>query len=191
MTLTLVTFLTSHSDVENYFLNAQHLAQLNPGLAVARAQELIDKATADTREKSVKKLINIRTEAAIRSRNGGPAHNAGDLATRAIEDYDGDPVKWRRGKVVLGQLRGLLHQELKSDPKVILATPHLTCLELTSIRDAIWPAHPAVPAGVQPNEMQTAAPASQATAAIATPESAMKLIDVKATLIKPVFFVVQ
>ena len=107
------------------------------------------------------------------------AHNAGDLATRAIEDYDGDPVKWRRGKVVLGQLRGLLHQELKSDPKVLLATPHLTCLELASIRDAIWPAHPAVPAGVQPNEMQTAAPVSQATAAIATPKSAMKLIDVK------------
>ena len=172
-------FLTSHSDVENYFLNAQHLAQLNPGLAVARAQELIDKATADTREKSVKKLINIRTEAAIRSRNGGPAHNAGDLATRAIEDYDGDPVKWRRGKVVLGQLRGLLHQELKSDSKVLLATPHLTCLELASIRDAIWPAHPAVPAGVQPNEMQTAARVSQATAANATHKSAMKLIDVK------------
>ena len=140
-------FLTSHSDAENYFLNAEHLASLNPPLTVARVQELIDQATMATAEQSIKLLINLRTQAAIRARNGGPAHNAGDLAAKALADYNSDPARWRRGKLVLGPLKGLLQQELKKNPSVLLPSAHLACAELRSIREAIWPttsAHSAV-----------------------------------------------
>lgn len=131
-------FVTKLSDVENYFLNAPHLATLNPELGVERAQALIDEATASTREKSLNAMINIRTELAIRNRNGGPPHNSGELAMKAMSDYDTNPVKWRRGKIVLNELRALLHKELKTHARVFEPSPHLQCSELEAIRDAVW-----------------------------------------------------
>jgi hypothetical protein len=132
-------FITDFSDVEGYFLNAAHIADLNPKIAIQRAQDLIDAATAATREKSIKALINIRTEAAVRNRNGGPVHNAGDLAAKAFADYDADPVTWRRGKLVLNELKSMLHQEQKAQAVLLKATPHLRVAALEAMRDAIWP----------------------------------------------------
>jgi energy-coupling factor transporter ATP-binding protein EcfA2 len=132
-------FLTGNSDVENYFLNADHIAHLNPGLTPQRVQELIDQATDATKQKSIELLINIRTDAAIRGRNGGPAHNAGELAAAASVDYEGSPSNWRRGKVVLKAVKALLQQELKKHPVILESTPHLVCAELTHIKNAIWP----------------------------------------------------
>lgn len=132
-------FITSHSDVEGYFLQAAHIAELNPTITHDRAQELIDKATIEAKANSIEALINIRTEAAIRNRKGGPPHNAGELAATALSDYDSDPIQWRRGKRVLGALRGLLNQELKAHPVILKPTKHLAVPELQKIRDAIWP----------------------------------------------------
>lgn len=132
-------FLTSQSDAENYFLNAEHLSFLNPPLTVTRAQEIIDKATADTEHQSIKALINIRSDAALRARNGGPQHNAGELAAKANRDYKNDPQKWRRGKLVLGPLKGLLQLELKRNPVVLLPSAYLKSSELSAICKAIWP----------------------------------------------------
>lgn len=132
-------FVTALSDVESYFLNANHIAHLNTDLTSARVQELIDEATSATREKSINALINIRTEAAIRNRNGGPAHNAGELATAAYKDYDSDPTTWRRGKIVFNELKSLLHKELKKQAKLLDVSPHLVCPELQKIRSSVWP----------------------------------------------------
>jgi len=131
-------FITASSDVEGYFVNAAHIAELNPAITQQRAQELIDQATVATKTKSIEALINIRTEAAIRNRNGGPPHNAGELAAKAYADYESDPAKWRRGKRVLGELRALLHHELKSHATIIKATKHLAVPELQGIRAIIW-----------------------------------------------------
>jgi energy-coupling factor transporter ATP-binding protein EcfA2 len=139
-------FITGWSDVEGYFLNAAHIAELNPQITVQRVQEVIDMATAATKEKSIKALINIRTETAIRSRNGGPAHNAGELAAQAYADYETDPVKWRRGKIVLNELRALLHKELKANAVFLEKSAHLKLPELEAIRLSIWP--PATEAAV-------------------------------------------
>lgn len=132
-------FVTNHSDVEGYFLNARHIAELNPEITVERAEELIDAATQATREKSIAALINIRTEVAIRNRNGGPAHNAGELAAKAYADYDGSPANWRRGKLVLNELKSLLHKELKKNAVILKASEHLRVTALKSVRDVIWP----------------------------------------------------
>jgi ABC-type arginine transport system ATPase subunit/ribosomal protein L19E len=132
-------FLTDFSDVDSYFLNAAHIAELNPLISRERVQELIDIATANTKNESVSSLINIRTEAAIRGRNGGPAHNAGALAAQANADYESDPVKWRRGKIVLRTLRSLLHQELKTQAELFTRTDHLKLPKLEKLRLEIWP----------------------------------------------------
>ena len=131
-------FLTDLSDVENYFLNADHIAALNPGITSTRAQELIDEATTSTRDKSTTKLINLRTEAAIKAQKNGSAHDAGKLAIQAVTDYDANPVKWRRGKIVFNELTILLQKELKANPKLLGVSIHLQCPNLARARDAIW-----------------------------------------------------
>ena len=128
-------FLTAHSDVENYFINAEHLGELN-GIDPARVQQLIDEATFRTRGASVQALINIRTSAALKAGSG--SLNAGKLSEEANKDYDADPVTWRRGKPVLGTLIGLLQAELKKNPTVFQPSPHLKCATLTSIASKIW-----------------------------------------------------
>lgn len=132
-------FITEFSDIEGYFLNANHIASLNQKLTRERAQELVDEATKSTRDKSVMALINQRTEAAIRNRAGGPPHNAGELAAKAYADYDSDPPKWRRGKVVLNELRSLLNKELGEHPKILERSEHLRTPVLDAIRAAVWP----------------------------------------------------
>lgn len=67
-----------------------------------------------------------------------PPHNAGELAAKAYADYESDPARWRRGKHVLGELRSLLHHELKSHATIIKATQHLAVPELKGIRATIW-----------------------------------------------------
>lgn len=135
-------FITASSDVEGYFLNAAHIAELNPTITQERAQQFIDQAIETAKGKSAEALINIRTETAIRNRKSGPPHNPGELAAKAYADYESDPAKWCRGKRVLGELRSLLNQELKSHPVILKATRHLVVPELQAIRETIWPTHP-------------------------------------------------
>lgn len=132
-------FLTTFSDIEGYFINAAHLSHLNPPLTVERVQELIDEATNSTRDKSIEKMINIRHEIANRNRNGGSSPNAGAIAIQAASDFDKEPSKWRRGKIVLSQLRSLLQSELSKNPTVIDVSPHLKLPRLATIQEAIWP----------------------------------------------------
>jgi hypothetical protein len=131
-------FLTAHSDVENYFLNAEHLSAVNQGLTVERAREVIQQATEATKQKTIELLINNRTEMAIRSRNGGPAHNAGELALKANSDYETAPELWRRGKITLKAVKSLLHTELKRTPAILAESPHLVINDLVLIKEQIW-----------------------------------------------------
>jgi energy-coupling factor transporter ATP-binding protein EcfA2 len=127
-------FLTDCSDVEGYFLNAAHIAELNPEISIERAQALIDESTTNTKDKSVEAMINIRNEVAIRARNGGAAHNVGKLTATAHADYESDPVKWRRGKIVLKELKALLHRELKKNAVLFEKSDHLKSPRLEQIR---------------------------------------------------------
>lgn len=132
-------FITSWSDVEGYFLNAEHIAKLNPQISVERARVLIEEATINTKNKSIATLINIRTDDAIRNRNGGPAHNAGELAAQANTDYEADPIKWRRGKLVLKELKSLLQNEIHAHAKLLEKSDYLKVPALETIQRAIWP----------------------------------------------------
>lgn len=132
-------FLTTHSDAEGYFINAEHLAHLNAGLSVTRAQELIDEATVQAKEKSLKTLTNLRFEVAQRERKGGKAPDAYEISNTARMDYEANPAKWRRGKHVLNFLKQLIHQDLGKTATVIEPSPYIVIPELTKISAAIWP----------------------------------------------------
>jgi hypothetical protein len=136
-------FLTAYSDAEGYFINAEHVAHLNAGLSVARAQELIDQATEQSKDKSLKTLTNLRFEVAQRERKGGKAPDVFEIAETARNDYEANPSKWRRGKPVLNLLKQLIHQELGKTANIIEPSPYIIIQDLQKISAAIWPATPA------------------------------------------------
>ena len=133
-------FLTAYSDAEGYFINAEHLAHLNAGLSVARAQELIDEATEQAKDKSLKTLTNLRFEMAQRERKGGKAPDAFEISDTARKDYESNPARWRRGKPVLNLLKQLIHQDLGKTANIIEPSPYVVISDLQKISAAIWPA---------------------------------------------------
>jgi predicted ATPase len=172
-------FLTSHSDAEGYFINAEHLAHLNAGLSVTRAQELIDEATENAKDKSLKTLTNLRFEVAQRDRKGGKTPDAFEISDTARKDYDANPTKWRRGKPVLNLLKQLIHQELGKTANIIEPSPYVVIPELQKISAAIWPATPTsgtqqaapllLPQGDSATKLEAAGTVGQSEAASATP----------------------
>lgn len=131
-------FLTKHSDVEGYFIDAEHLAHLNAGLSVARAQELIDCATEQTKDKSLKTLTNLRFDVAQREREGGRSPDPYGIAQQAITDYESNPSQWRRGKPILKLLKQLIHQELGKTAIIIEPSPYVVVPDLQRVSSAIW-----------------------------------------------------
>lgn len=119
-------FVTEVSDVEGYFLNAQHLHYANPSVSAERIQELIEQATLETRDKSVAAIINLRTQGEFqRLRGTGKSPNTGEIALQAIKDYEANPSAMRRGKLVIGPLTAKLQAEIKANPNVYVVSPHL------------------------------------------------------------------
>jgi predicted ATPase len=135
-----VPFLTEFSDLEGHFINADHLANLNAEIPPDRIVELIDEATKASERSSIEALINIRVEAAYKARKGGGVPNIGEISIKAGEDYKADPARWRRGKIVLKQLKQLMQQELRRNPKIFASSPALRNPVLTEAAAMIWPA---------------------------------------------------
>jgi hypothetical protein len=124
------SFVTDESDIEGYFVNAQHLAHLNPSVTIARMEELITEATNDTRQRSIEAIVNLRTQEAFRKRNqGGAVLNHGAIAVAASSDYDAAPATMRQGKKVLGRLKALIQQEIGHNAVVVGVSPHAATVE--------------------------------------------------------------
>lgn len=135
--------LTDYSDIEAYFISAAHLHELNSTVSAERIQQLIDQATNETSEKSIADIVNLRTQEAFRMRQaGGPPPDHGAIAVKAQSDYTQDPVKHRRGKIVLGRLTALLQQEIGQNPRIFFPSAHLRSPRITAIAHAIWPPPP-------------------------------------------------
>jgi AAA domain, putative AbiEii toxin, Type IV TA system/AAA ATPase domain len=131
--------LTDSNDIESYFLSAEHLHALNPMVSVERLRELIAQATADTEQKSITAIVNLRTDEAFRRRQAGEGPpNHGVIAVQAHDDYAADPSTHRRGKDVLGRLIALLQQEIGQNPRVFFASVHLRSPRIGTIVQAIW-----------------------------------------------------
>lgn len=133
-------FLTQFSDIEGYFINAEHLHMLNTDVSAARIQELIDQATAASVNDSIAAIVNQRTAQAFRERrDGGAPPDHGAIAVQAQQDYLSDPAAMRRGKAVLPRLQGLLQQELRNNPRIFFPSEYLRSDGLRAISERIWP----------------------------------------------------
>lgn len=134
-------FLTEKNDLESYFLNPQHIHELNDRISVARIEELLGQATAETAARSVEAIVNQRTLQAFKERrDGGPQPNHGEIAVQAHADYEDAPATMRRGKEVIARLRSLLQQELGENPRIFFSSPHLRSDNLRAIAENIWQA---------------------------------------------------
>lgn len=132
-------FVTDGSDIESYFLRAEHLAELNPPITIPRINEIITQATNEKREESVTAIVNLRTQYAFRERNRtGAAPNHGEIAVTAVADYEARPSVMRRGDIVLGRVKALIQAEKGGNPVVATSTPHLLIQELQDIKQRIW-----------------------------------------------------
>src|SRR5690606_30446912 len=88
------SFLTELNDVESYFISAAHLHHVNPTVDEARVQALIDEATAECRDESIKAIVNLRMASEFqRLRGTGKTPNAGQIAVDATRDYDASPAQ--------------------------------------------------------------------------------------------------
>jgi hypothetical protein len=152
-------FLTDLNDIESYFINAAHLQHANPVVDMAKVQAIIDEATLECREESIRAMVNLRTTAEFqRLRGSGSSPDHGQIAIEAARDYDAAPAALRRGDIVLGRIAAKLQAEMKSNPRIFVVSPHLACAALKQVSARIWP----------PGPTETA----QATAAPATPPAA-------------------
>ncbi len=145
-------FPTEHSDVEGYFLDAAHIQYLNSEVTVEHITELINQATTECAAECVVALINQR----IMWRNAAKAHpkdqvNVGELAVSAQSHYSADPIKYRRGKIVIKRVISLLQTAIHKNPRIFFPSPFLNSPLLKSVAtsaplpadDAIKPAEPA------------------------------------------------
>ena len=133
-------FLTIGTDAESHFLSPEHIHYLYPMISVVRSTEIIEEATRLTREKSIKKFINARTQAELAAYYRGEKDkpDAGEIAMSAMNFYEQDVVRYRYGKAVVKLLRNKLQQEIGGSIDLFRASNHLTIIELSNISSRIW-----------------------------------------------------
>jgi hypothetical protein len=135
-----VAFLTGHSDIEGYLLTPEHIHSVHPQISIERASEILDEATAATREATIRDIINLRTERAWRRRaQTGDQPDVGDIGVTAHAEYEGNPQAMRRGKRVLAQVRLMLQQQLGGHANLEAPSPALSVPELQTIAGRLWP----------------------------------------------------
>lgn len=133
------SFVTPGSDIETCFINAPHLALLNAPVSQMRIAQLIKEVTENTRDESIRSIINLRTHHAFKMRSrGGPNIDHGQIAIDAANEFDARPGLLRRGDIVLGRLKALIQQEKGSNAVVGVPTQHLTNTDLQAIKMRIW-----------------------------------------------------
>lgn len=109
-------FITEGYDMESYFILPQHVHALYPAIAVARAEELINQATADCSDTSRKKL-RIALAATDKYQKINDPKQVVDDADSA---YFADQAQFRYGKGVLWRLEELVTLEIAAPEKVSL-----------------------------------------------------------------------
>ena len=145
-------FVTGPSDIEGYYVSVEHICKQHPALSRERVAEIVEQARCDTRNQSLKAIVNLRTEQAFRRRKGGDSVNHGDIAVQAQKDYDDNPEAMARGKIVLGHLKALLHKELTANSVLVAPSLHLVEPRLREIAAKIWPTSEGAEAGLPCNE---------------------------------------
>lgn len=121
-----IPFVTSGTDIESYFLDLDHLEDVFPELRPNQIEDIITRATAATRDESIKIMINTRSETASRlKRAGGTAPSVGTIAAQAPTDFDANPARYRHGKKTLRRVRQFLVDEHTLSREIVRTSPAL------------------------------------------------------------------
>lgn len=135
----LYAFVTAGNDIESYYLSADHIAACHSTIVSTRAEELLKEARANTKDASLKAIVNIRTEQAFKRRNKtNESADIGAISVAAHKEYDTNPAAMARGKIVLGELRALVQKELGANSRVVTPSKHIHSKELDAVAKEIW-----------------------------------------------------
>ena len=121
-------FLTHGVSVESHFLDVQHLAELNV-IPKEEVGELLAAATASSRQSSIEKYVNGRTDIEKKAGTFGKL-NLGQLAASAPDTFDADPERFRDAKAVLKILRQDFKNKYERNLRVSEKSPHLAVDDL-------------------------------------------------------------
>lgn len=120
-------FITSGTDVESYFINPAHLAQM-AGISMQEAGDLIAAATAETNEDSLDSFS--RAEMAREKVRRREMREGGEPSPRAVADdcrrlLDATPERFRHGKKTLKALRRLVQERYGVPTDLLEMSPHI------------------------------------------------------------------
>ena len=124
-------FLTCGVDVESHFLNPEHLAALN-GRATNDMEELIRESSIATRDASIEKYVNGRTDIAKKNGTFGRL-NVGQLATQAPRTLDDKTERYRHSKTVIKEMRRRFQEENATNLRLIEVSDKIKVPELAAI----------------------------------------------------------
>jgi energy-coupling factor transporter ATP-binding protein EcfA2 len=122
-----VVFVTDGTDAESHFLSLDHLASLLASLPRKQVEMLVQRATDDTAEESLKTYINSRLQIdAQRLKREGKQANVGELSVACTKAFEADRTRFRHGKKVLKRLRHIPQTELNLHFNGIQSSTHVS-----------------------------------------------------------------
>lgn len=126
-------FTTSGVDAESHFINAEHLAKLNPKATITDFNSIIAEVRTEIENQQIKNYVNGRIDV-LRKANKHTNIDHGQLAVEATTTVKHDPIRWFHGKETLKAIRKK-YQELHQDNLITLKpTEFIKSSELDAIR---------------------------------------------------------
>jgi predicted ATPase len=126
-------YIPNGVDVENEFLNPQHINKLYPSFSVDEISNIIFECTAAAEKDSKDKLINKTFT------DKKPEKNAYAQAIDQInKDYDSNTQRYRYGKKVLGLVTAKMQHKAKINIDLLRPTEFLRDLVLYQLASHLW-----------------------------------------------------
>jgi predicted ATP-dependent endonuclease of OLD family len=128
------TFLTTTGvDVESEYLNSKHINFLYPEITIEVADEIINLATKESRNDSLKRLTNHILK------SNKPTNNDYFGEIQKIESlYDSNPARYRYGKKVLGLSKAKLQKKLGLNIDLYRKSSFISNQILLDIANELW-----------------------------------------------------
>lgn len=126
-----IPFVTTGTDIESYFINVNHIADLYPTISRSVIEGIIEDATNQTRDASIE---------FIKKHEHGDKHKskASYLDGVVVGIFESNKARYRHGKKTLGALKGLLQKETGTNVNLIKPTTSLKDEELNAVALKIW-----------------------------------------------------
>jgi hypothetical protein len=130
-------FITTGVDVENHFLDAKHLAAVNPGTSETDFQRLIRDARDNTKDSSIQHFVNGRIDIE-RSKGTHASIDHGKLAVETARAVETDPAGKSHGKTVLKRLRSDFQKESRSTLQDFVVSKYISVEALKTIAKKVF-----------------------------------------------------